>query len=63
MAKFFKSRSYVFFVLAASCLFLFSCGHLNQAPQAEEAKKLKVAYYAGAGSQGGGVVLLARLIS
>ena len=63
MAKFFKSRSYAFFFIAASCLFLFSCGHLNQAPQAEEAKKLKVAYYAGAGSQGGGVVLLARLIS
>ena len=63
MAKALKLRSYSFLVIAASCLYLVSCGHLKQVPQAEEARKLKVAYYAGAGSQGGGVVLLARLLS
>ena len=63
MAKVFKSRFHAFFIIAASSLLMASCGHLKQAPQAEEAKKLKVAYFAGAGSQGGGVVLLARLLS
>ena len=63
MTNVFNSKSYAFLFFAALCLFLASCGHLNRAPQAEEAKKLKVAYFAGAGSQGGGVVLLARLIS
>ena len=63
MTKFFKLRSHAFLVFTALCLFSVSCGHLSQTPQVSEAKKLKVAYFAGAGSQGGGVVLLAQLLS
>ena len=63
MVRMLKVRVRALFVFAALCLFLVSCGHLSQAPQAESASRLKIAYYAGAGSQGAGVVLLARLLA